>query len=174
MPLVRLPWGRTDTFSFGCPIHPGATVQLELRGRHKKPRHSSVASNTTCHLARRLPSETADLLLPAEEGTIPLLPDLGKETDRRRRRIGHKMEPVQPGAWRCCGGHFDGRRVLEEVSRELVGRIAEVSRVRDSAPLDMQGVDHGRQANAPGKAVINRENLVYWDVADIESSDARA
>ena len=57
-----------------------------------------------------------------DECAVALSPDLSKIAHRRARGIGNKVEAV-PGAGQRSNVHFDRRRVLNEVSGELVLRI---------------------------------------------------
>src|SRR5712692_3951547 len=107
------------------------------------------------------------MTLPGEERSVVVVPDLGEMARCGRR--GAEAESVKSGTRRRGDGDFDRRGVFQEVPGELICSIAELKRLCDPAPLDMQGVDDsGHKRNGLREAVGNREDVVEWNVRGLE------
>ena len=78
------------------------------------------------------------------ECAVPLSSNLCEVAHGRVRRVGYKVESM-PGAMQRGDIHFNGRRILNEVSGELIVRVGgrERGHPLDSTPTDLEGVEYG-------------------------------
>src|SRR6266404_6103946 len=103
------------------------------------------------------------MTLTGEERSVVVVPDLCEIA--RRCRLGDEVESMKSGTRRRGDGDFDRRGVFQEVPGELICGIAELKRLCDPAPLDMQGVDDsGHTGTGRREAVGNREDVAEWNV----------